>query len=136
MGRMIAFVSRLIGTYQGSVNQILGCPGGILGNRSAKGIGIGVETALLVEGNAIGTFIGQRVTNVSTTTESAVYFVNVTQGPTVCAAGKPLDIPSSSIQIRKLADATGRIDITDWSAFPIYKSVGVSVGTLLPTNPY
>jgi cyanophycinase-like exopeptidase len=136
MGRLIAFVSRLIGPYAGTATQSFGCPGGVLGNGAAKGIGIGVEAALLVEGNALGTFTGQRVTNVSTTTESAVYFVNVSQGPTVCAAGKPLDIPTSSIQIRKLADPNSWIDLSDWSAFPIYKSVGVSAGTLLPVNPY
>lgn len=137
MGRLIAFVSRLIGPYAGSAGSpLFGCPGGVLVNGTARGIGIGVETALLVEGNALGTFIGHRVTNVSTTSESAVYFVNIIQGPTVCAAGKPLDIPTSSIQIRKMADTGSWINLTDWSVFPIYKSLGVSVGTLLPSNPY
>ena len=136
MGRLIAFVSRLIGTYPGtSVNSTFGCPGGVLGNVNAKGIGIGVETALLVEGSASG-YTGQRATNVSTTTESAIYFVNLTQGPTQCASGKLLEVPTSSIQIRKLADASSRIDLADWSTFPIYKTVGTTAGVLVPANPY
>lgn len=137
MGRLIAFVSRLIAPYSGtSVNSTFGCTGGVLGNSVAKGIGIGVETALLVEGNAQGTYTGQRVTNVSTTTESAVYFIDVTQGPTQCAANKTLEIPTSSIQIRKLADSTRTINLSDWSGFTVYQNVGATSGVLLPASPY
>ncbi len=137
MGRLIAFVSRLIAPYSGtSLNSTFGCPGGVLGNTVAKGIGIGVETALLVEGNAQGAYTGQRVTNVSTTTESAVYFIDVTQGPTQCAANKTLEIPTSSIQIRKLADSASIINLTDWSEFSIYKNVGATSGVLVPASPY
>jgi cyanophycinase-like exopeptidase len=143
MGRLIAFVSRIIGTYPGtSLNSTFGCPGGVLGNSVAKGIGIGVETALLVEGNAQGTYTGQRVTNVSTTTESAVYFIDVTQGPTQCAAGKTLEIPASSIVIRKLKNSASSIDLpniinlSDWSSYPIYQNVGATSGVLVPASPY
>lgn len=135
MGRLIGFMSRLINRYPGAGTQLYGCAGGVLGNRTARGIGIGVETALLVAGNPDLTYTGRRVTNLSTTTESAVYFVSVTQGPTVCAAGKPLDIPTSSIQVRKLADGTV-INLSDWSGFPVDTSLGVSSGTLLPSYPY
>lgn len=136
MGRLIGFISRLINTYSGAGTQLYGCTGGVLGNSSARGIGIGVETALLVARNPDLTYTGRRVTNLSTTTESAVYFVSVTQGPTVCAAGKPLDIPTSSIVVRKLADTDTPINLSDWSAFPVYKSLGVSSGMLLPSYPY
>lgn len=136
MGRLIGFVSRLIGTYAAAGTQQYGCAGGVLANRAAKGIGIGVETALLVQGNADSTYSGQRVTNISTTTESAVYFVNVTQGPTVCAAGKPLDVPTSSIEVRKLAVSGRTVNLMDWSALPVYKSLGIASGMLLPANPY
>ena len=135
MGRLIGFMSRLINTYSGTGQQPFGCAGGVLGNSSAKGIGIGVETALLVARNDNLTYTGRRVTNLSTTTESAVYFVSVTLRPTVCAAGKPLDIPTSSIRVRKLADGTA-ITLSDWSIFPVDTSLGVSSGTLLPSYPY
>ena len=136
MGRLIGFISRLIGTYAGPGTQQYGCPGGVLQNNTARGIGIGVETALLVQRNADSTYSGQRVTNISTTTESAVYFVDVTQGPTVCVSGKPLDVPTSSVVVRKLSTSGTTINLTDWSSFPIYKSLGVTTGVLLPTNPY
>lgn len=136
MGRLISFVSRLIGTYSGAGTQQYGCAGGVLGNSTARGIGIGVEAALLVQRNANLTYTGQRVTNISTTSESAVYFVDVTQGPTVCTSGKPLDVPTSSVVIRKLATSGTTINLTDWSNFPIHTSVGVSSGMLLPANPY
>ena len=136
MGRLIAFVSRLIAPYPGPGKQQFGCKAGVLGNSTASGIGIGEQAALLVWGNPRGGYQGRRVTNPSTTTESAVYFVNVTQGPTACTAGKPLDVPASSVTIRKLAESSSTIDLPDWSRFPIYKSVGVSSGVLNPPDPY
>jgi hypothetical protein len=45
--------------------------------------------------------------------EAAVYFVHVTQGPTQCAAGKPLMIVASSVQIRKLAGSTTTVNLSD-----------------------
>jgi hypothetical protein len=55
---------------------------------------------------ATGSFCGRRVTNKpAPSSEAAVYFVNVTQGPTTCAAGKALAVGASSVQIRKLADS-------------------------------
>ena len=136
MGRLISFISRLVGTYAAAGTQQYGCTGGVLGNSAAKGIGIGVETALLVQRNPDSTYTGQRVTNISTTTESAVYFVNVTQGPTLCASGKPLDVPTSSIEVRKLAEPGVTVNLMDWSSLPVYKSLGIASGMLLPTNPY
>ncbi len=64
-----------------------------------------------------------------------MYFVNVTQGPTVCASGKPLSVGASAVQIRKLADSGTTINLSDWSAFPIHRSVGISAGVLSP-DPY
>ncbi len=70
--RLIAFVSRLIAPYSNtSINAKFGCTGGVLDITAARGIGIGLETALLVKGSASGAYSGQRVTNVSTKTESA-----------------------------------------------------------------
>lgn len=135
MGRLIAFVSRLIGAYRGPDNQQYGCTGGILSNREARGIGLDVETALLVEGNPSGKFTARRVTNVSTTSESAVYFISVTQGPTLCAPDKPLAIATPTIEIRKLGDARP-FNLSNWSSFPVYKYGGAAAGVLLPTDLY
>ena len=137
MGRLITFVSRLVASYPGSGSQVFGCAGGVLSNASARGIGLDVEAALLVQRDPGSMqFTGRRVTNnPAPASEAAVYFVNVTQGPTVCAAGKPLTIGASAVQIRKLADSNTTINLSDWSTFPIYRNVGVSSGTLAP-DPY
>lgn len=137
MGRLITFVSRLIGSYPGTHTQQFGCQGGPITKASAKGIGIGVEAALVVHQNPDGTYTGERLTNVSTTTESAVYLVELTQDPTECVSGKPLTVPQNSINIRKLDKTTPRINnISDWTGFPIYKTGGVFSGTMSPANPY
>ena len=136
MGRLVTFVSRLIkpGRTAGSA---YGCPGGVLPNSSARGIGIGVETALLVEGSSSGPgYKARRVTNISTTTESAVYFVQVTLGPTQCAAGLPLETPTSSVQIFKLADSSLEIDLDNLAPLNLYKSVYTTGGAIYPADPY
>ncbi|RJG27062.1 hypothetical protein D3872_02010 [Massilia cavernae] len=137
MGRLITFVSRLVVPHTGPGSQPLGCAGGVLGNNAARGIGLNVETALLVEWDpATMRYIGRRVTNnPAPATESAVYFVSVSQGPTSCVAGKPLAIGASAVQIRKLADSNTVINLSDWSSFPIHRSVGVMSGVVSP-NPY
>lgn len=135
MGRLITFVARLVAPNPG-----FGCAGGILaaGTGSpgtARGIGIDVETALLVQGNdATGTITARRVTNVSTTTESAVYFVRPSVSPNVCAAGKPLNM--YTVEIKKLADSTSVFNLTDWSGVPLYKYVDALSGQLSPPDPY
>lgn len=114
MGRLVAFVSRLI-----SKTGTFGCTG-VLTNSTARGIGIGVEAALLVEGqpniaqNGLD-YVGQRVTNVSTTSQSAVYFVRETLDPTQCAAGKTLEVPTSSIEIQKLGESSTRFNLSTWA---------------------
>jgi cyanophycinase-like exopeptidase len=134
MGRLITFVSRMVEPHANSNGQ-LGCPGGILSKSLARGIGLSVESALLVNQEDDGNFNGRRVTNTPAPNgEAAVYFVNVTQRPAVCAPDEVLEVPSSSVQIRKLADST-TIDFSDWSAIPIYKSVGVVSGEVFP-DPY
>jgi cyanophycinase-like exopeptidase len=137
LGRLITFVSRLVAPYPGSGTQLLGCTGGVLKNSTARGIGVSVESALLVDWDPVNAhFNGRRVTNSpAPTTEAAVYFVSVTQGPTTCAAGKTLAVPSSSVQIRKLANSTGTINLSDWTSLPLYKSVGITAGVVSP-DPY
>lgn len=139
MGRLVTFVSRLIQTSS-AAGQSVGCDGGVLRNSAARGIGLDVETALLVAGKERGDqgpkYSAQRVTNVSTAGESAVYFVDLTLSPTTCAAGKPLAVPASSIVIRKLADSNTTIDFDSLSNLPEYQRNGVTGGTLDNPNPY
>lgn len=112
MGRLIAFVARLV-----APNGSTGCSGGILTTATARGIGVDVETALLVQGNKGGNFTARRVTNPSTTTQSAVYFVRPLNPPTVCASGKPLTM--TTIEIKKLADDTV-FNLSDWTGLKGY----------------
>jgi len=137
LGRLITFVSRLVANYPGSGSQQFGCAGGVLGNNAAKGIGVSVESALLVNWDPVNAhYTGRRITNnPAPATEAAVYFVNVTQGPTLCTSGKPLTVGTSAVQIRKLADSITTINLSDWSAFPIHRSVGVNAGVISP-DPY
>lgn len=106
MGRLVTFLSRSIAPWSGS-----GCEGGILKTPSAaRGIGIDVETALQIQ-KVSGRFIAQRVTNVSTTSSSAVHFLRPLTSPAVCAAGKPLTV--YGVHVQRLADSTA-FDMTNW----------------------
>ena len=135
MGRLVTFVSRLI-----RPDRAYGCEGGVLGSRAARGIGIGVEAALLVAGRERGgtgpKYSARRVTNVSTTSDSAVYFVDLELAPTVCTPGTALSVPASSIVIRKLADSDRTIDFETLADLPEYQRNGVSTGVLDNPNPY
>jgi len=133
MGRLIAFVARLVAPVSS-----FGCPGGILAAGTsnagaARGIGLGVETALLVQGSkGSNTVTARRVTNPSTTTESAVYFVRPLVPPGVCAQGRPLTM--LSVEIRKLADSSTVFNLSDWSGVPGYH-VDAYAGALT-SSPY
>ncbi|SEB06240.1 Peptidase family S51 [Variovorax sp. YR216] len=132
MGRLIAFVSRLV-----AVNSNSGCPGGILASGSgfaaARGIGVDVETALLVQGNkGSHAFTARRVTNPSTTSESAVYFVRPLNSPTVCAPGTPLT--ATNVEIKKLADSQTIFNLSDWTGLPSYFVDAISGA--LTSSPY
>ncbi|MBV0881690.1 cyanophycinase [Noviherbaspirillum sp. L7-7A] len=111
MGRLFAFVARLV-RPDGST----GCSGGILpaggGTGTARGIGIAVETALLVQGDRAGV-TARRVTNPSTSTESAVYFVRPLNPPTACLDGKPLTM--TTVEVQKLTDSGTVFNLGEWS---------------------
>lgn len=127
MGRLVAFVARLNTT----------CPGGVLNNQAARGIGVGVQTALLVEGNGTS-YTGKRVTNKTSTTPSAVYFVRETMAPTRCVADQPLEIPTSSIEIQKLGINDTAFDLTNWQGVmsPLPTNMVYTTGGVLYPNPY
>ena len=117
MGRLISFVARLVAR-----DGATGCAGGILRAGSdnlvgARGIGVGVETALLVQGNGGSQpYTARRVTNSSTITESAVYFVRPLNPPTACASGQPLTM--LTVEIKKLVDSKNEFNLSDWSGLP------------------
>lgn len=138
MGRLITFVARLIALNQSAPNKSTGCSGGLLAagtasSATARGIGVDVEAALLVQGNG-GTnrFTARRVTNSTTTTQSAVYFVRPLNSPTVCASGKPLTM--TTVEIKRLADSKTVFNLSDWSGLPGY-SVDAISGELT-SDPY
>jgi Cyanophycinase and related exopeptidases len=106
MGRLVTFLSRSIAPWSGS-----GCEGGVLKNPSAaRGIGLDVETALQIQ-KISGRFIAQRVSNLSTTSPSAVHFLRPLTSPAVCAPGKPLTI--YGVHVQRLDDDTA-FDMTNW----------------------
>ena len=110
-------------------------PASSSGNKTARGIGIGVETALLVQGNGDGHPVtATRVTNPSTTTESAVYFVRPSVPPTVCRPLTPLSI--ATVEVRKLADSKTVFNLTEWTGIPLYRYVDVNSGQLSPVDWY
>lgn len=138
LGRLMTFVARMIKPNAAGG----GCAGGVLasgtGTNAARGIGVDVETALLVQRNASAPYVtGRRVTNISTTSESAVYFVRPRADPSVCATKLPLTMPN--IEVQKLGDSTTVFDLsswfgTDWSQLtPHY--IDITGGTL-PAMPW
>jgi cyanophycinase-like exopeptidase len=139
MGRFITFISRIVAPTA-TPGGTFGCAGGVLpasssGSMTARGIGIGVETALLVQGNGSGKPVtAKRITNVSTTTESAVYFVRPSVPPSVCKPRTPLSAPT--VEVRKLADSNGVFNITEWTGVPVYKYLDVTSGSLFPADWY
>lgn len=139
MGRFITFISRIVAPTT-SRSGTLGCPGGVLpassdGNMTARGIGIGVETALLVQGNGNGNPVtAKRISNPSATTESAVYFVRPAVPPSVCKPKTPLTI--ADVEVRKLADSESVFNLTEWTGVPLYQYMDVNAGTLFPADWY
>ena len=110
MGRFVTFVARLIAPQS---NAAGGCPGGSLAYTQAKGIAVTPRTALLLEGDGVNTpFTGQRVTNPSNTFESAVYFVNASEAPAVCATNQPLTF--RQVKVQKINADADRFNLTDW----------------------
>jgi cyanophycinase-like exopeptidase len=139
MGRFITFISRIVAPTT-TPGGTFGCAGGVLpasssGNATARGIGISVETALLVQGNGSGKPVtAKRISNASTTTESAVYFVRPSVPPSVCRPKTPLTV--STVEVRKLADSNTVFNLTDWTGVPLYKHMDVTSGTLFPADWY
>jgi cyanophycinase-like exopeptidase len=135
MGRLVTFVSRLVGTRNGA-----GCSGGILvpkesqnlsptpyGDIVARGIGVGVEAALLVSGDGgkATPIMAKLVTNPTTTSKSAAYFVLPQNYPGQCADKKPLSGVSATVV--KVDKFNPTFNMSTWSG-------GYSPHTLSVTN--
>ena len=91
------------------------------GAQGARGIGVGVETALWVEVDAQGKVMAKRVTNDASNSTyppdpepspSAVYFVRPQGDPSTCAAKKPLTMPR--VEVYRLADSAVSFDLSSW----------------------
>ena len=96
-GRLVTFMSRLTDK----------CTGGKLSSDVTRGIGIGVETALVVSKNAASEWVARRMTNVSTTSNSRVYLLSFPQGigPTACTYNATKVTPlATAIEVRQFGD--------------------------------
>ncbi len=134
MGRLITFVARLVAPYGGAGSSSLGCPGGVLQVSQARGVGVSIQTALLLEQDPSGRVRAQVMANPpdpTTLEERAAYLVSMTEGATVCAPGLPLSIRNGQVQIRKLLDGD-QAEFSDWSKIPLYNDLGIDRG--VPTD--
>jgi cyanophycinase-like exopeptidase len=130
LGRLIAFTSRMV--MPGTATT--GCVGGIVpageAAGTARGIGIGVEAALLVERNGSGDYVGTRTTNVSTTSESAIYFTRPVQAPATCKSGVPLTV--RGVKVDKLKSGTFNLSTWTGPTTDIVTTVDVESGVMAP----
>ena len=92
----------------------------------ARGIGVGVEAALLVSGDGSTTpIMANLVTNPTTTTKSAAYFVLPSNYPGQCVANKPLSGVTATVV--KVDKANPTFNMSTWSG-------GYAPYTLTVTN--
>lgn len=138
MGRLVAFVARLI-----APNGTTGCAGGILsssptlpsaqnksyGGYVARGIGVDVETALLLEGDGYTSdVIATRVTNPDTSTTSAAYFLWPQSDPTQCTTGQPLSV--SNVRVTRVDQGNPTFNLSTWSGGSATYTLTVTNGVL------
>ncbi|MDO8284581.1 MAG: cyanophycinase [Rhodoferax sp.] len=148
MGRLLVFTSRLIAPYYAA-----GCSGGILvpreaqslsptpyGDIVARGVGVGVEAALLVSGDGAAStpITASLVTNPTTTTRSAGYFVLPQNYPGQCASGKPLSgVTATVVKVDRLNPS---FNLSTWSGGYAPYTLRVDNGVMTVTgnggNPY
>jgi cyanophycinase-like exopeptidase len=135
MGRLITFVARLVAPYASAGSSPpLGCPGGVLPVSQVRGVGVSIQTALLLEQDLSGRVRAQVMANPpdpTTLEERAAYLVSMTEGATVCAPGWPLSIRNGQVQIRKLLNGD-QADFSDWSKAPLYNNLRIDRG--MPTD--
>jgi cyanophycinase-like exopeptidase len=136
MGRLIAFTGRLV-KFDGSK---YGCPGGILtagldiqNQNIARGIGIGVESALLVEFDTQQqAYTAKMETNKTPASSPAAFFIQPTILPGTCASGKPLTM--AGVEVRKLTKADPAFNLKSWTGVPVYHRVDISAGQMMTVD--
>lgn len=136
MGRLVTFVSR--STTGCTDTSIAGVKTGVLTPASsARGIGIEVESALLIEGQS-----AQLVTNTSNASESAAYFLKPSVLPGSCKARTALTMNTvgvNKIAIPAFSDNTiayhgPSFDLSKWTTASPQYSVDVNNGSLSWSN--
>lgn len=139
LGRLVTFVARQIGG--GSWGD--GCPGGILNpgmaakpgstDLYARGIGLSVETALLVAPNGSGHLVAQRVTNDNNReTASKAFFVSTSQAPSQCAPGLPLTMPG--VKVVEVDAKNPGFNLSTWSGGGSQYQLTVDKGVMSPAG--
>jgi cyanophycinase-like exopeptidase len=125
MGRLMTFMARLVRT-----DGATGCAGGVLSGTTgapdlARGIGLAIQTALLIEGWA-GSQTARRVANPGAPGYSAAYLVQPAMAPETCVPGKPLTM--RGVTVRKVADSQP-FNFSNWDSLP-FKEAHIINGTL------
>lgn len=125
MGRLMAFMARLVRT-EGAT----GCAGGVLSGTTglpdtARAIGLAIQTALLIEGPA-GRQTATRVTNPDAPGTRTAYLVQPLSAPETCVAGRPLTMRGAAV--RKITDSQP-FNFSNWDSLP-YREAQIVNGTL------
>jgi cyanophycinase-like exopeptidase len=125
MGRLMAFMARLVRT-----DGATGCAGGVLSATTgspdnARGIGLAIQTALLIEGPA-GAQTAKRVANPGAPGYAAAYLVQPSMAPETCLPGKPLTM--RGVTVRKVSDSQW-FNFSNWDSLP-FKEAHIVNGTL------
>ena len=127
MGRLMTFVARLVRT-----DGATGCTGGVLSGTTgapdlARGIGLAIQTALLIEGRA-GSQTARRVANPGALDYgyAAAYLVQPSMAPETCLPGTPLTM--RGVSVRKVTDSQW-FNFSNWDSIP-FKEAHIVNGTL------
>jgi cyanophycinase len=108
MGRLVGFLARVVTDGWAPM---------------AHGLGIDEATALVVDPKGQGTVLGS----------GAVYLVDASAAPAVCAAGKPLEY--AGLGLHKLT-AGATVALPSGVTSVPASTLGASGGVLMPANPY
>lgn len=125
MGRLMAFMARLVRT-----DGATGCAGGVLSGTTgapdiARAIGLAIQTALLIEGPT-GAQTARRVANSGAPGSAAAYLIQPSMAPETCLSGKPLTM--RGVTVRKITDSQP-FDFSNWDTLP-FREAQIINGTL------
>jgi cyanophycinase-like exopeptidase len=125
MGRLMAFMARLIRT-----SGATGCAGGVLSGTpgqpdTARAIGLAIQTALLIEGPA-GAQTAKRVSNPDAPGSKTAYLLQPSMAPETCLSGRPLTL--RGVTVRKITGGEP-FNFSSWDSLP-YTEAQIVNGTL------